>query len=79
MDQGRPTAVFGQAVTGAAWRLGTELPRVPLWDIRVRPIQMELIAPTVLYGRQLRQVAGHALTVADQRLYAELTTRYIRE
>ncbi len=40
---------------------------------------MELIAPTVLYGRQLRQVAGHALTVADQRLYAELTTRYIRE
>lgn len=57
----------------------TNLARAPLWDVRARPIQLELIAPTVLYGRQFRQVAGFALTVADQRLYAELTTRYIRE
>jgi len=54
-------------------------PQAALGDVRVRPVQLELIAPTVLYGRQFRQVAGHALTVADQRLYAELTTRYIRE
>jgi hypothetical protein len=53
------------------------LARAPLWDVRARPIQLELIAPSVLYGRQFRQVAGHALTVTDQRLYAELTTRYI--
>ncbi len=45
--------------------------------MRARPVQLELIAPSVLYGRQFRQVAGHALTVTDQRLYAELTTRYI--
>jgi len=57
----------------------TNLARAPLWDIRARPVQLELIAPTVLYGRQFRQIAGQALTVADQRLYAELTTRYIRE
>ena len=45
--------------------------------MRTRPLQLELIAPSVLYGRQFRQIAGHALTVTDQRLYAELTTRYI--
>ena len=57
----------------------TNLARAPLWDVRARPLQLDLIAPTVLYGRQFRQVAGKTLTVADQRLYAELTTRYVRE
>ncbi|MDA8333144.1 MAG: hypothetical protein M0027_18420 [Candidatus Dormibacteraeota bacterium] len=57
----------------------TNLARAPLWDVRPRPVQLELIAPSVLYGRQFRQVAGQPLTVADQRLFAELTTQYLRE
>jgi len=79
-DPAPPAVTARLQATGPA-TLGheTNLARVPLWDVRARPLQLSLIAPTVLYGRQFRQVAGAALTVADQRLYAELTTRYIRE
>jgi hypothetical protein len=53
----------------------TNLARAPV--IGGRSVQLELKVPTVLYGRQFRQVSGQALTAADQRLYAELTTKYV--
>src|SRR5438105_1616027 len=33
----------------------TNLARAPLWSARDRPVQLSLIAPTVLYGHQFRQ------------------------
>jgi len=56
----------------------TNLLRAPLWETRPRPLQLDLIAPSILYGREFHQVAGATLTLADQRLYAELTNRYVR-
>lgn len=56
----------------------TNLARAPLWDVRARPVQLELIAPSILYGCKFAQVAGQPLTVTDQRLFAELTTLYVR-
>lgn len=40
--------------TKGALTLGheTNLACAPLWDVRARPIQLELMAPSVLYGRQ---------------------------
>lgn len=53
------------------------LGRAPLWHSRASAPGL-LPAPSVLYGREFRQIAGDALTVADQRLFAELTTRWVR-
>jgi len=79
-------AVEPPPVSAALRRLGprtlgheTNLARAPLWDARARPVQLSLVAPTVLYGQQFRQVAGARLTVTDQRLFAELTTRFVRD
>ncbi len=70
----------GQLLTSSLVTLGheTNLARAPLWDVRARPVQLELIAPSILYGRKFLQVAGQPLTVTDQRLFAELTTLYVR-
>ena len=70
----------GQLLAASLVTLGheTNLARAPLWDIRARPVQLELIAPAILYGRKFVQVAGQPLTVTDQRLFAELTTLYVR-
>lgn len=57
----------------------TNLARAPLWAARARAVQLDLLGPTVLYGREFRQVAGEALTLADQRLFAQLTTNYVRD
>lgn len=72
-------------ITEALLRMGsatlgheTNLLRAPLWGDRSRPLQLDLIAPSILYGRGFQQVAGAALTLSDQRLYAELTDRYVR-
>ena len=56
----------------------TNLARAPLWEVRSRAVQLELIAPSILYGHQFRQVAGQRVTVSDQRLFAEITTGYVR-
>lgn len=41
-------------------------------------LQLELIAPALLYGRTFVPVAGQPLTGTDQRPFAELTTLYVR-
>ena len=52
------------------------LGRAAIWH--ARPAESSLLpAPSVLYGREFRQIAGEPLTVADQRLFAELTTRWL--
>lgn len=58
----------------------TNLARAPLWGpARSVATQLDLLAPTVLYGRQFSQIDGRALTVGDQRLLAELSTRWVRD
>jgi hypothetical protein len=56
----------------------TNLARAPLWQAKGRAVQLDLLGPTVLYSREFRQVAGPPLTLADQRLFAEFTTEYLR-
>lgn len=56
----------------------TNLARAPLWDVRERAVQLG-IPNLVLYGVPFRQTAGKPLTVSDQRLFAELTTAYVRD
>jgi hypothetical protein len=56
----------------------TNLARAPLWHAKSRVVQLDLLGPTVLYSREFRQVAGTPLTLADQRLFAEFTTEYLR-
>jgi hypothetical protein len=55
----------------------TNLLRMPLWWARERAVQLDLLAPTIVYGHEFRQVSGPPLTVTDQRLFTELTTAYI--
>lgn len=56
----------------------TNLARAPLWGVRERTVQLAM--PNVmLYHVPFRQKAGAPLTVADQRLLAELTTAYVRD
>lgn len=57
----------------------TNLARAPMWAVEDRPMQGDLLAPSILYGRPFRIAAGRRPTTADQRLYAELTTIYVRE
>lgn len=52
------------------------LGRAPLWHAK-EPCAGLVAAPSVLYGREFRQVAGRPLTVADQRLLAELSTQWL--
>lgn len=57
----------------------TNLARAPLWSpTRSMPTQLDLLAPTVLYGREFRQITGKPPTVGDQRLLAELCTLWVR-
>ena len=43
----------------------TNLARAPAWDARRRPVQLDLMTPSVLYGRRFHQVA-YGKTVAAQ-------------
>jgi len=58
----------------------TTLARAPLWAARAsaKPVQLALLSgPLVMHGNDFRQVEGAQLTVGDQRVVAELTTRYV--
>ncbi|HCG01498.1 MAG TPA: hypothetical protein DEV93_13250 [Chloroflexi bacterium] len=58
----------------------TNLARAPMWAARAsaKPIQLALLSgPLVMHAVGFRQVEGAQLTVADQRLVAELTTRFL--
>ncbi len=58
----------------------TNLARAPMWAARAsdKPVQLALLSgPLVMHAVDFRQVEGPQLTVGDQRLVAELTTRYL--
>lgn len=55
----------------------TNLARAAVW--RAREDLSHLVAVSVLYGEPFLQREGKPLTVADQRWFAELTTRWMRE
>ena len=60
----------------------TNLARAPMWAARAsaKPVQLALLSgPLVMHGVDFRQVEGPQLTVGDQRVVAELTTRYLRD
>lgn len=68
----------GVRAAGGGRRVAHErnLGRAAIWH--ARPAESSLLpAPSVLYGREFRQVDGRPLTGADQRLLAELTTRWL--
>jgi hypothetical protein len=84
MTEADSLATLLPAVTGKLRSKGpetlaqeTNLLRMPLWWPRDRPVQLDLLAPTIVYGHEFRQVSGTPLTVTDQRLFTELTTAYI--
>ncbi len=60
----------------------TNLARAPMWAARAsaKPVQLALLSgPLVMHGVDFRQVEGPQLTVGDQRVVAELTTRFLRD
>ena len=56
----------------------TNLSRSPLWSTRQRRAPEETVISPTLYGHSFRQVEGSSLTTADQRLFAHLTTGFVR-
>jgi hypothetical protein len=56
----------------------TNLSRSPLWRARQRSAPEETVVSPMLYGHSFRQVEGRSLTTADQRLFAHLTTAFVR-
>jgi hypothetical protein len=56
----------------------TNLSRSPLWNARQRSAPESTVVSPMLYGHAFRQVEGHSLTTADQRLFAYLTTAFVR-
>ncbi len=56
----------------------TNLSRSPLWSTRQRCAPEETVISPTLYGHSFRQVEGSSLTTADQRLFAHLTTGFVR-
>lgn len=56
----------------------TNLARSPIWQSRSRPGEDETIVTPLLFGHPFRKVEGHALTTSDQRLFAHLTTSFVR-
>ena len=56
----------------------TNLSRSPLWNARQCSAPDPTVVSPMLYGREFRQVEGHSLTTADQRLFAHLTTVFVR-
>ena len=56
----------------------TNLSRTPLWRARQQSAPDETVVSPMLYGHSFRQVEGRPLTTADQRLFAHLTTAFVR-
>jgi hypothetical protein len=56
----------------------TNLTRSPIWQARSRPLESEAVVSSVLYGHPFRKIEGRPLTTSDQRLFAHLTTKYLR-
>jgi hypothetical protein len=56
----------------------TNLARVPIWHARPRSADGETVVTPILFGHPFRKVEGRTVTTTDQRLFAHLTTSYIR-
>lgn len=57
----------------------TNLARAPVWNARTPVAPDQLVTISVLYGQPFQQKGGQPLTAADQRWFAELTNRWVRE
>ena len=56
----------------------TNLCRAPIWHTRPHSTDEDTVVSPVLFGHPFRKVEGHCLTTTDQRLFAQLTTTYVR-
>lgn len=56
----------------------TNLARSPIWQVRPHATDERSIVASILFGHPFRKVEGRPLTATDQRLFAHLTTAYIR-
>ena len=56
----------------------TNLARAPIWHARPRSADGETVVTPILFGHPFCKVEGRTLTTTDQRLFAHLTTSYIR-
>ncbi len=57
----------------------TNLARAPVWNSRAPARSDQLVTLSMLYGQPFQQKGGQPLTAADQRWFAELTNRWVRE
>ena len=56
----------------------TNLARTPIWHARPRGTSDDTVVSLFLFGHPFRKVEGRNLTTTDQRLFAHLTTVYVR-
>ncbi len=56
----------------------TNLARSPIWHARPRGTDDDTVVPLFLFGHPFRKVEGRSLATTDQRLFAHLTTAYVR-
>ena len=56
----------------------TNLARSPIWHARPRGTADDTVVSLFLFGHPFRKVEGRSLTTTDQRLFAHLTTVYVR-
>jgi hypothetical protein len=56
----------------------TNLARSPIWHARPKGSDEDTVVSPVLFGHPFRKVEGARLTTTDQRLFAHLTTAYVR-
>jgi hypothetical protein len=56
----------------------TNLARTPIWHARPRGTAEDTVVSLFLFGHPFRKVEGRNLTTTDQRLFAHLTTSYVR-
>ena len=56
----------------------TNLARSPIWHSRPKTTDDDTVVTPVLFGHPFRKIEGRPLTTSDQRLFAQLTTNYVR-
>ncbi len=82
MNQNQPTvpAITALLRSKGQHTIGheTNLSRSPLWRTRQRTASENTVVSPMLYGHAFRQVEGRPLTTGDQRLFAHLTTAFVR-
>jgi len=56
----------------------TNLARTPIWHARPRRTAYDTVVSLFLFGHPFPRVEGRNLSTTDQRLFAHLTTAYVR-